>query len=181
MTCFKRILENYQALLEEWNICLEDTKLQPDVRGRVIGCQTQMNTFSFFFGLNLGERLFAHTDNLSKTLQKEKMSAVSGQRMAKLTTEVLRSFRNDESFESFYAAVVVKSKLHTSISEPILPRRTRAPQRYEIGEGQGSFPATVTEYYKRTYFEALDLLISAIEEVSIRQALWPIKTWNPCY
>lgn len=163
-TCFKRILENYQALLEEWNICLEDTKLQPDIRGRVIGCQSQMNTFRFFFGLNLGERLFAHTDNLSKTLQKEKICAVSWQRMAKLTIEVLQRLRNDESFESFYAAVLIKSKLHASIAEPVLLRKTRTPRRFEIGEGEGSFPANVTDYYRRLYFEALDLLITAIEE-----------------
>ena len=55
-----------------------------------------MNNFNFFFGLNLGERLFSHTDNHSKTVQKEKMSPVSGQRMAKLTRNVLQSLRNDE-------------------------------------------------------------------------------------
>ena len=42
-----------------------DEKLQSDIRGRIIGCQAQMNTFDFFFGLNLGQRLFSHTDNLS--------------------------------------------------------------------------------------------------------------------
>ena len=59
-------------------MCL-DQKLKADVRGRIIGCQAQMNTFDFFFGLHLGERLFSHTDNLSKTLQKTRMSAASGQ------------------------------------------------------------------------------------------------------
>ncbi|XP_074609646.1 zinc finger MYM-type protein 1-like [Acropora palmata] len=80
-SCFQRIIDNYSALLQEWIVCL-DQKLQADVRGRVIGCKAQMNTSDFFFGLNLGERLFSHTDNLSKTLQKTKMSAVSGQRVA---------------------------------------------------------------------------------------------------
>ena len=77
-SCFHRIIDNYSALLQEWIVCL-DQKLQADVRGRIIGCQAQMNTFDFFFGLHLGERLFSHTDNLSKTLQKTRMSAVSGQ------------------------------------------------------------------------------------------------------
>ena len=77
-SCFHRIIDNYSALLQEWIVCL-DQKLQAGVRGRIIGCQAQMNTFDFFFGLHLGERLFSHTDNLSKTLQKTRMSAVSGQ------------------------------------------------------------------------------------------------------
>ena len=77
-----------------------------------------MNSFDFFFGLNLGERLFSHTDNLSRTLQKTRMSAVSGQRVSSLTKEVLQKMRNDASFKSFYESVLTKSKNHISISEP---------------------------------------------------------------
>ena len=80
-------------------MCL-DQKLQADVHGRIIGCQAQMNTFDFFFGLHLGKRLFSHTDNLSKTLQKTKMSAVSG-RVANLTKQVLQKMQNNECFKSF--------------------------------------------------------------------------------
>lgn len=43
-SCFQRIIDNYSALLQEWIVCL-DQKLQADVRGRVIGCEAQMNTF----------------------------------------------------------------------------------------------------------------------------------------
>ena len=93
--CFHRIIDNYSALLQEWIVCL-DQKLEADVRGRIIGCQAQMNTFDFFFGLNLGERLFSHTDNLSKTLQKTKMSAVSGLRVANLTKQVLQKISPTE-------------------------------------------------------------------------------------
>lgn len=71
--------------MEEWRVSLD--KLQPDVRERIVGCQAQMQTFDFFFGLSLEERLFSHSDNLSKTLQLTKMSAVSWQRLAQLTRE----------------------------------------------------------------------------------------------
>ena len=57
--CFRRILGNYAALLQEWTISL-DEKLQFNIRGRIIGCQAQIDTFDFFFGLNLGQRLFSH-------------------------------------------------------------------------------------------------------------------------
>jgi len=70
-------------------------KLDPDTKARIIGCQKQMTTLSFFFGLHLGQKLYGMTDNLSKTLQKEKMSAVSGKNLADLTLETLRGIRND--------------------------------------------------------------------------------------
>ena len=100
-SCFQRILVNYAALLQEWIISL-DGKLQSDLRERIIGSQAQMNTFDFFFGLNLGQRLFSHTDNLSKTLQQTRMSAISGKRVAHLTKEFLQKMRSDASFKTFY-------------------------------------------------------------------------------
>ena len=122
--CFQRILDNYAALLQEWT---SDEKLQSNKPGRIIGCQAQMNTFDFFFGLNLGQRLFSHTDNLSRTLQQTKMSALSGKRVAYLTKDVLQKMWNDMSFRSFNDVVLLKSKSHPSMSGPMLPRRTRAP------------------------------------------------------
>ncbi|KXJ16287.1 hypothetical protein AC249_AIPGENE28260 [Exaiptasia diaphana] len=86
-TCFRRILENYSALLEALKEALSNN-LQPDVKGRIVGCQAQMQTFDFLFGLSLGELLLSHSGNLSRTLQSllsTKMSAVSGQRLAQLT------------------------------------------------------------------------------------------------
>lgn len=148
--------------MEEWRVSLED-KLQPDVRGRIVGCQAQMQTFDFFFGLSLGERLFSHSDNLSKTLQSTRMSAVSGQRLAQLTKSVLESIRNDYSFSAFYSIVLRKSKDH-AISDPLLPRKRRAPARIEVGSGQPTFPETPKDHYRRIYFEVIDLIVNAIEQ-----------------
>ena len=97
--CFQRILDNYAALLQEWTISL-DEKFQSDIRGRIIGCQAQMNTFDFFFGLNLEQRLFSPTDNLSRTLRQTKMSALSGKRVACLTKDVLQKMRNQETIRA---------------------------------------------------------------------------------
>ena len=125
-----------------------------------------MNTFNVFFGLNLGQRLFSHTDNLSKTLQQTRMSAVSGKRVAGLTKEVLQKMRNDISFISFYDTVLLKSKNYLSMTEPTtLPRRTRAPRRIEIGTREQAYPATAQDYYRRIYFEAIDLMVNVIDQL----------------
>ena len=162
-TCFQRVIDNYEALLKLWNDCLE-TRLESDVRGRIIGCQAQMKNFDFFFGLNLSQRIFSHTDNLSETLQKAGMSATSGQHNANLTKDALKKIRNDDCFATFYQTVLRKKQLHVSITEPEVPRNKRAPARFEVGTGTPLFPVTPEQVYRRIYFEALDLIVSSIEE-----------------
>ena len=122
--------------------------------------------FDFFFGLNLGQRLFFHTDNLSRTLQQTKMSALGGKRVACLTKDVLQKMRNDTSFRSFYHVVLLKGKSYPSMSGTMLPRRTRAPRRIEIGTctGEPTYPVTAQDYYRRINFEAIDLMMNAIDQ-----------------
>ena len=91
------------------------------------------------------------------------MSAVSGQRLAQLTKSVLVRIRNDDSFPAFYSVVLLKSKDH-AISDPLLPRKRRAPARIEVGSGQPTFPETPKDHYRRIYFEAIDLIVNAIEQ-----------------
>ena len=62
------ILNNYCILMELWEQCLE-TRLDPDVKGRIIGVKIQMTKFDLLFGLQLCERILCITDSLSKTLQ----------------------------------------------------------------------------------------------------------------
>ena len=123
-----------------------------------------MNTFDIFFGLNLGQRLFSRTDNLSKALQQTRMSAINGKRVAPLTKELLQKMRSDASFKSFYDALVLKSKNYSFLTGPVLPRRTRAPRRIEIGTGEPAYPATTQDYYRQIYFESIDLMVNAIEQ-----------------
>ena len=52
-TCFKRIFQNYEALMETWKECLIQGGFSADVKARVIGCQAKMKTFDYFFGLLL--------------------------------------------------------------------------------------------------------------------------------
>ena len=47
---------------------------------------------------------------------------------------------------------------------PVLPRRTRAPRRIEIGTGEPASPATTQDYSRQIYFEAVNLMVNAIEQ-----------------
>ena len=63
--------------MQLWDECLEE-RLDPDVKGRVIGVKTLMK-YTLLFGLPLCERIFKITDNLSKTLQMESLSTSGAQ------------------------------------------------------------------------------------------------------
>ena len=125
--CFKRILDNYEALYSVWEHCLQNDNLETEVKARIKGVKEKMKTFEFFFGLNIGHRLFSHTDNLSKTLQAEKMSACSSKRTANLVVTVLQNLRNEESFNQIYELITTKSKAHYFVKEPVLSRKRKAP------------------------------------------------------
>ena len=78
--CYKKIIDSYDSLYELWNECLDAGKLASELKGRIIGCQKQMEIFVFYYGLHLSHKFYAITDNLSTALQSTNLSALSGQR-----------------------------------------------------------------------------------------------------
>ena len=93
------IINNYEVLLGVWEESKESS-LDSEMRARIIGVQYQMFRFDFLFGVVLGELLLWHSDNLSKSLQHQSMSAAEGQELARLTLKVLKYLRSPENFES---------------------------------------------------------------------------------
>ena len=82
-----------------------DVVKQAELRFRIIGVQAQMSNFGFYWGIDLGELLLQHVDNLSKTLLSPKLSAASGQELSQKTVEILQHIRNERDFSLFYDMV----------------------------------------------------------------------------
>lgn len=169
--CFKKVIENYEALLTLWKDSLNEN-LNTETKARIIGCKKQMESFSFFFGLNLGRKLYAHTDNLSKTLQKENMSAIKGQELAELTMKVLQGMRNDRDYDLFYSSVTKAATSVSDISNPAAPRKRKRP-RYNILQfvegnprpsGEAYYPETAHAHFKAIYMEAIDVIVSSVKD-----------------
>ena len=76
-------------------------KLDPDVKGRIIGVQTQMSQYKLLFGLHLCKKILLIIDNLSKTLQKQTLSAAEGQEIARFTITTLKGMRSSGAFDLF--------------------------------------------------------------------------------
>ena len=156
------IKNNYSVLLDTWDEALQATK-DTESKARIHGVQAQMRTFDFIFGTVLGEIILRHTDNLSRTLQSKILSAAEGQEVAGMVVHTLEAIRDDASFDIFWIKVG-KCAESLDISDPELPRRRRAPRRFEDGLAEGDFHTDTKAYYRQHYFEAVDLVVNCIKE-----------------
>ena len=145
-------------------------KLDSETKSRITGVQKQITPFSFFFGLHLGRKLYGVTDNLSKSLQKEKMSVVSGKKLADLTIDTLQGMRNNNSFLCFYDTVKKLADKVDQINSPSLLRQRKKP-KYSIlnyldgceSSHESYHPETPSDYYKQIYIEAYHAVINSYQ------------------
>lgn len=144
-----------------WNDALS-SKLDFEMRARIIGVNSQMHSFEFLFGVSLGNLLLRHTDNLSKSLQAKSLSAAEGQRLARRTLEVLKSLRDEGNFQSLFARVI-QDQIRYQVDDPSLPRKRMVPRRYQIGTTSDDFHSDA-ESYRQIYYEALDFVVQAVSD-----------------
>ena len=124
--CVKRVVDNYESLLQLWEECLEE-ELDQETKASIVGCKSQMESFNFFFGINLSYQLHALMDNLSKSLQSTKMPTIKGRECANLVTDTLRSMRNDENFDSFFEVVKKAANPIKLVGKPTFLRKGKKP------------------------------------------------------
>ena len=86
-----------------------------------------MCEFQFFYSSNLSQRLFAISDNLSKTLQKVSMSALSGLHLAGLIVKNYQKMRSNEEVELFFKTTSKKALDHSFINKDALPHKRKRP------------------------------------------------------
>ena len=77
----RSVLDNYTVLQELWQLSYDECR-DTKIRARIQGVAAQMDTFQYYYATTLAEMVLCHTDNLSKTLQIEDISAAQGQQVA---------------------------------------------------------------------------------------------------
>ena len=124
--------------------------------------------------LNLGQNLYAHPENLSKTLPQKKMSAVKERELADLTVETLQAMMNDRDFSLFYKTVKKSASTIKYILTATVPRNCKR-SNYSILqyiEGNASttweahYPETAVDHFKSMYMKAIDAIINSIKNRS---------------
>ena len=104
-----------------------------------------------------------HSDNFSKTSQHKHLSAAEGQATTALSVKTIEKIRDDKSFDLFWAKVLTLVA-RFNVSEPSLPRKRKCPRRYDEGSAETEFSLSVTDHYRRHYYEASDLVITGIKQ-----------------
>ena len=115
------IITNYSFLQDLWQWSLENCT-DTEMKARTRGVETYMKNFDFVYGVLLGELVLGHNDNLSRTLQDPKLSAVQAQDCANKTVETMISIRNDEKYDLFWDLVNKKATNLGANSPTILGR-----------------------------------------------------------
>ena len=95
-----------EVLLSVWEES-KNSQIDSEMMARIIGIETQMLTFNFLLGISLGTLILQHSDNLSKSLQHDTITAAEGQQLAKQTIDVLKSIRKEVKFTSFYDHILL--------------------------------------------------------------------------
>ena len=85
------IIANYKELQQLWEEALMATS-DTEMKARIQGISSQMETFRFLFGLLLSEMILRPTDMLSKTLQNLEMFSVEGHEIAMLTVKLYSAY-----------------------------------------------------------------------------------------
>ena len=104
--------------------------------------------------------VFSAMEELSKTLQSSDLNAQEASSAAASALKFLKRHRSDDQFITFYHSVVSEAKDHTD--PPTLPKQKRMPKRFDDGSVNHHF-STPEDYYRKQYFEVLDLLAAEIE------------------
>ena len=153
------VISNYTVVCEA---LAEINSTTHDEYGRKAGgFLAQMEKFSTFLGLKLSHLIFSGAEQLSITLQGKDTTVQESINAADLAVEFLERLRVDSSFDEFYSQVVEASKDLTSL--PTLPRYRNPPRKPgDVGAASNKF-VTPQSYFRRQYFEALDLLISELK------------------
>eukprot|EP00731_Ephydatia_muelleri_P036298 Em0232g1a len=167
------VLKQYKVIIETMEEVHSTTHDEYGMKAG--GIVTALEKFDTLFGLQLGHLLFGCAENTSKVLQakdllmREAMSAVN------VTRAFYQRQRQDDAFNVFYDSVL-KGDKELEISEPVLPRYRKAPQRYDDGAPNVQFSDS-RSFYCQKYFEACDLLIQELHDrFGQREVMKPIVT-----
>ena len=147
-------LWNYPALLQAFQTIGAES--HDDYGRRANGVLSLLEKFNTFFGLKLSFFLFSATEQVSRALQAKNTTVQEALGAVNVAASFFQRNRDDETFERFYMASREQAKEY-NIDEPVLPRYRRPPRRFDDGAAPHIFE-TPQDYYRKQYFEALDLI-----------------------
>ena len=138
------ILKNYGTLMKLWG-WEHDNISNSDMKARIIGVQTKMQTFSFFYGLQLAIVVLSQSDNLSSSHQRAELCAVNAQKNAMFSVTVLWGKWSDRD-ASLHWTKVTQAAVKLELLAPSLSHCCKMPLRYIEGNAQPEHHFNVEDF-----------------------------------
>ena len=146
--------KNIRSILETLRLLAEDKAADMTIKAKARGLINTISTFGFVFSLKLSILIFEKTDDLSRTLQTQKLNIGSALKSAEVIKIGLNRAREDTSFEQMWTACLSETEIH-EFGKPKLPRYCRRPSRFDDGAAPHKFE-DAKEYFKHVYISAVD-------------------------
>ncbi|KAF0309845.1 Zinc finger MYM-type protein 1 [Amphibalanus amphitrite] len=158
--CLQSVLGNYTALLDTFEKV--NSSASDDHSQRAGGIKAVMEKFGTVLGLHISVAVFSVAEGLSRGLQSATATAQQATQAAQRVRLQFRRMRTEEEFDAIYQAAKAMADDEDRVEEPTLPRKRKVPKR--LGGGGEHHDADPTAFYRRQFFELLDLLDTQLEE-----------------
>ena len=123
----KSILDKCVALQQVWDELI-DGNLQAEIKGRIIGVKSQMNTLNYFYGVTILQLVLGHSDDLSNTIQPSSLTFCQGKKFTDLTLQTINSLRSESEFELLWQKAIQQAEVLEK-AQPSLPRKLERPAK----------------------------------------------------
>ena len=128
------------------------------------GMLALMEAFSTLVGLHLAVAVFSVAEDLSRGLQAATATVQGASQAVSQVRRRYKSMRSDGAFADLYKRALEASENDPKnrIGAPALPRKRRVPAR--LGGGEIDTDCTPEVYYRRQFYEVLDMLDTQLED-----------------
>ena len=96
-------------------------------------------------------------------MQAKHVFAVEAKKYVAVAMASLKDLRNDSNFDEFWSGVKQNAE-KLDVDEPILPRKRKAPTRFDPTSSTTHADNTPEDLYRRLYYEVIDTLLGEIEK-----------------
>ena len=125
------------------------------------GYTKEMESFKFFYILNLLIEIFSRIESLNKDFQKQTLTVNASHSEIQTLIKTLQAYR-ETGYDKFWEETTRKAEV-LGVEPPELPRVRRMTRRYDEGSEPYTF-SSPKEYYGKLFYEVLDVLLSSLHD-----------------
>ena len=96
--------------------------MEPEIQGRVICVESQMNTFNYFYRVTILQLVLRQWQFIQSTLQKSCFISSQKKEIADLTLQTMYSLQSESELEILWQKTIQQAEV-LEITQPSLPRK----------------------------------------------------------